>query len=78
MHFLEHGKRLTPKLRRQMVRIVVTEMMEKCRHVGKRHSTDVAKEMVAKYPKSLQDVKKVYCTLLQGDFHCGYAVHIVA
>lgn len=34
-----------------MVRIVVTEMMEKCPHVGKKHSTDVAK-----YSDSLQDV----------------------
>ncbi|XP_034542051.1 uncharacterized protein LOC117815324 isoform X1 [Notolabrus celidotus] len=56
MHSLERGKRPGPKLRRQMVRIVVTEMMKKCPHVGKKHSTDVAKKMVAKYPKSLQDV----------------------
>lgn len=53
---LERGKRPGPKLRRQMVRIVVTEMMEICPHVGKKHSTDVAKKMVAKYPSSLQDV----------------------
>ncbi|KAL2096062.1 hypothetical protein ACEWY4_008210 [Coilia grayii] len=39
-----------------MVQIVVTEMMEKSRHVGKKHSTVVAKKMVAKYPSSLQDV----------------------
>ncbi|KAL6470551.1 hypothetical protein MHYP_G00216700 [Metynnis hypsauchen] len=52
----ERGKRPGPKLRRQMVRIVVTEMMEKCPHVGKKHSTDVAKKMVSKYPKSLQDI----------------------
>ncbi|KAL3991768.1 octopamine receptor beta [Sarotherodon galilaeus] len=45
-----------PKLRRQMVRIVVTEIMEKCPHVGRKHSIDVAKKMVAKYPNSLQDV----------------------
>ncbi|KAF1395647.1 hypothetical protein PFLUV_G00013770 [Perca fluviatilis] len=32
MHSLERGKRPGPKLRRQMVRIVVTEMMEKCPH----------------------------------------------
>ncbi|XP_037554240.1 uncharacterized protein LOC119430829 [Nematolebias whitei] len=56
MQSLERGKRPGPKLRRQMVRIVVTEMMEKCPLVGKKHSTDVAKKMVAKYPKSLQDV----------------------
>ncbi|KAI3362801.1 hypothetical protein L3Q82_001848 [Scortum barcoo] len=55
-HALERGKRPGPKLRRQMVRIVVTEMMEKCPHVGKKHSTDVARKMVAKYPNSLQDV----------------------
>ncbi|KAL7853087.1 hypothetical protein SRHO_G00188720 [Serrasalmus rhombeus] len=56
MQPLERGKRPGPKLRRQMVRIVVTEMMEKCPHVGKKHSTDVAKKMVSKYPKSLQDI----------------------
>ncbi|XP_056455482.1 uncharacterized protein LOC130389639 isoform X2 [Gadus chalcogrammus] len=56
MHYLERGKRPGPKRRRQMVRIVVTEMMEKCPHIGKKHSTDVAKKMVAKYPHSLQDV----------------------
>lgn len=39
-----------------MIRIVVTEMMEKFPHVGKTHSTDVATKMVAKYPSSLQDV----------------------
>ncbi|KAK7922337.1 hypothetical protein WMY93_009239 [Mugilogobius chulae] len=56
MHALERGKRPGPTLRRQMVRIVVTEMVRKCPHVGKKHSTEVAKKMVAKYPKSLQDV----------------------
>lgn len=56
MHSLERGKRPGPKLRRQMVQIVVTEMMKKCPNVGKKHSTDVAKKMVAKYPSSLQDV----------------------
>lgn len=38
------------------MRIVVTEMMEKCPHVGRKHSIDTAKKMVAKYPNSLQDV----------------------
>ncbi|KAG5278164.1 hypothetical protein AALO_G00095900 [Alosa alosa] len=56
MDSLERGKRPGPRLRRQMIRIVVTEMMEKSPHVGKKHSTDVAKKMVAKYPSSLQDV----------------------
>lgn len=56
MQALERGKRPGTKLRRQMVRIVVTEMMQKCPHVGKKHSIDVATKMVAKYPSSLQDV----------------------
>ncbi|XP_070403802.1 uncharacterized protein [Nothobranchius furzeri] len=56
MDSLERGKRPSPKLRRQMIRIVATEMMGKCPHAGKKHSTEVAKKMVAKYPKSLQDV----------------------
>ena len=56
MDSLEREKRPGPKLRRQMVRIVVTEMVEKCPHAGKKHSTDIAKKMVAKYPNSLQDV----------------------
>lgn len=56
MQSFERGQRPGSKLRRQMVRIVVTEMMEKCPNVGKKHSTDVGKKMVAKYPKSLQDV----------------------
>lgn len=39
-----------------MVRIVVTEMMRKSPHVGKKHATIVAKKLVAKYPQALQDV----------------------
>ncbi|TDH05722.1 hypothetical protein EPR50_G00125360 [Perca flavescens] len=38
MHSLERGKRPGPKLRREMVRIVVTEMMEKCPHVETQES----------------------------------------
>ncbi|XP_063054121.1 uncharacterized protein LOC134468409 isoform X2 [Engraulis encrasicolus] len=53
---LERGKRPTPRLRREMVRIVVREMIQKSAQVNKRHTTVVAKKMVAKYPKSLQDV----------------------
>lgn len=39
-----------------MVRIVVREMMQKSSHISKRHTTIVAKKIVATYPKSLQDV----------------------
>lgn len=53
---LERGKRPSPRMRREMVRIVVCEMMRKSSCISKRISTEVAKKMVAKYPKSLQDV----------------------
>ena len=53
---LERGKRPNPRMRREMVRIVVSEMMQNRSCINKRSSTEVAKKMVAKYPKSLQDV----------------------
>ncbi|KAL1246706.1 hypothetical protein QQF64_034363, partial [Cirrhinus molitorella] len=53
---LERGKRPSPQKRREMVRIVVREMMQKSSDISKRHSTIVAKKIVATYPKSLQDV----------------------
>ena len=53
---LERGKRPSPRLRREMVRIVVSDMMRQSSSVSKRNSTDVAKKMVAKYPKSLQGI----------------------
>ncbi|MEQ2202113.1 hypothetical protein XENOCAPTIV_024525 [Xenoophorus captivus] len=56
MQSLERGKRLSPKMRKEMVRIVVSEMMRKSSYLGNRSSTEAAKKMVAKYPKSLQDV----------------------
>ncbi|XP_072572022.1 uncharacterized protein [Paramormyrops kingsleyae] len=56
MQFLERGKRPSPRMRREMVRIVVNEMMQKCSCPNKRNSTEVAKKLVAKYPKSLQDI----------------------
>lgn len=39
-----------------MVQIVVCEMMPKKSCISNKHSTAVAQKMVAKYPKSLQDV----------------------
>ncbi|XP_075884647.1 uncharacterized protein LOC142889856 [Nelusetta ayraudi] len=53
---LERGKRPSPRLRREMVRIIVSDMMRRNSSVSKRNSTDIAKKMVAKYPKSLQDI----------------------
>lgn len=56
MQSLERGKRPSPRMRREMVQIVVSEMMKKSSRISKRNSTEVAKKMVAKYPKSLQDI----------------------
>ncbi|RXN37846.1 Prolyl-tRNA synthetase associated domain-containing 1 [Labeo rohita] len=56
MQFLEREKRPSPRMRREMIRILVNEMMRKCSCPSKRNSTEVAKKLVAKYPKSLQDI----------------------
>ncbi|KAL7880082.1 hypothetical protein SRHO_G00023360 [Serrasalmus rhombeus] len=53
---LERQKRPSPRLRREMIRIVVSEIMKVCSNPTKRNSTEIGKRMVAKYPKSLQDV----------------------
>lgn len=53
---LERGKRPSPRLRREMVQIVVREMMQKKSCISNKHTTAVAQKMVAKYPNSLQDV----------------------
>lgn len=53
---LERGKRPSPSLRKEMVRIVVREMMKVTTSLCKRNAVDVARKLVAKYPKSLQDV----------------------
>ncbi|XP_050923679.1 uncharacterized protein LOC108891394 [Lates calcarifer] len=56
MQCLERGERPNPRLRREMVRIVVTEMMKVCASPSTKASTEVAKKMIAKYPQSLKDV----------------------
>uniref|UniRef100_A0A8C5PWW2 Uncharacterized protein n=1 Tax=Leptobrachium leishanense TaxID=445787 RepID=A0A8C5PWW2_9ANUR len=53
---LERGERPSPRMRREIVRFVVSEMMKKSSCPSKRNSTEVAKKMLAKYPRSLQDV----------------------
>ncbi|CAL8361427.1 unnamed protein product [Arctogadus glacialis] len=53
---LERQKRPSPKLRREMIRIVVSEMIKICKNPTKHNTTEIAKRMVARYPKSLQDV----------------------
>lgn len=39
-----------------MIRIIVKEMMKACASPSRRASTEIAKKLVAMYPKSLQDV----------------------
>ncbi|GAA6096153.1 uncharacterized protein LOC110971785 [Tachysurus ichikawai] len=56
MQALERQKRPIPRLRREMVRIVVAAMLKVCTCPSRMNLTEVAKRMVAKYPKSLQDV----------------------
>lgn len=56
MQCLERGKRPVPSLRREMIRIVVTEMMKVCPSPTMRTSKEIAKKLVLKYPQSLKDV----------------------
>ncbi|XP_055358744.1 uncharacterized protein LOC114841933 [Betta splendens] len=53
---LERGQRPSPRMRREMVRILVREMMQKGPCISRRKCTEVAQKVVAKYPQSLQDV----------------------
>ncbi|XP_047241096.1 uncharacterized protein LOC124880191 isoform X1 [Girardinichthys multiradiatus] len=53
---LERQKRPSAPLRRQMVRIIVSEMMQICKNPTKRNTTEIAERMVSRYPKSLKDV----------------------
>ncbi|XP_035999502.1 uncharacterized protein LOC118564740 isoform X2 [Fundulus heteroclitus] len=56
MQCLQRGKRPKPRFRREMIRIIVKEMMKACASPSKRASTEIAKRLVAMYPNSLQDV----------------------
>lgn len=58
MQSLERGKRPSPRMRNKMVRILVCEMMGITPCPSKRNSTEIAKKVVAKYPKSFQDIIK--------------------
>lgn len=53
---LERQKRPSVRLRREMIRIVVSEMMKSCKNPTKHSTTEIAKRMVARYTKSPQDV----------------------
>ena len=53
---LERKRRPRPRLRREMVRIVVSEMMTMCNSPTKKNTTEIGKRMVSRYPESLRDV----------------------
>ena len=55
MQSLEREKRPSPRMRREMFRIVVCEMTRKSSCFSRRNTSHDAKK-VAKYPKSLQDI----------------------
>lgn len=52
---LDTGKRPSPSERREIIRIVVAEILTVCKKPGKRHITEIARNMVIRYPKSFQD-----------------------
>ncbi|KAM7374650.1 hypothetical protein PAMP_007296 [Pampus punctatissimus] len=56
MQTLERQKRPSARLRREMVRIIVSEVMKICKNPTKSNTTEIAKRMVSRYPKSLEDV----------------------
>ncbi|KAJ8280808.1 hypothetical protein GJAV_G00059270 [Gymnothorax javanicus] len=56
IQILERQKRPSPRLRREMIRVVVSEIVKLCKNPTKRNTTEIGKRMVAKYPQSLQDV----------------------
>ncbi|KAK6494164.1 hypothetical protein HHUSO_G641, partial [Huso huso] len=49
-------ERPSPKQRREMIRLIINEVTGVCKRPSKKHLTDIARRIVAKYPKSLQDV----------------------
>lgn len=52
---LNAEKRPSAAERREIIRIVVAEILTVCQKPGKRHITEIARKMVIRYPKSFQD-----------------------
>ncbi|KAK0134929.1 hypothetical protein N1851_029255 [Merluccius polli] len=53
---LEDGKRPSDSQRREVVRVLVAEILAVCNKPGKRHITEIARKMVLQYPTSFRDV----------------------
>ncbi|KAK6466265.1 hypothetical protein HHUSO_G36549 [Huso huso] len=56
LYKLERQERPSPKQRREMIRLIINEVTGVCKRPSKKHLTDIARRIVAEYPKSLQDV----------------------
>lgn len=52
---LDNEQRPSAAQRREIVRIVVAEVVTVCKKPGKRHITEIARKMVIHYPKSFRD-----------------------
>lgn len=52
---LDTEKRPSAAERREVIRIVVAEILTVCKKPGKRHITEIARKMVIRYPKSFRD-----------------------
>ena len=52
---LDTERRPSAAERREIIRIVVAEITALCKKPGKRHITEIAREMVICYPKSFRD-----------------------
>lgn len=56
LYKLEKQERPYPKQRQAMMRIIINEVTSVCKRPSKKYLTEIARKMVLKYHKSLQDV----------------------
>nr|XP_014352530.1 PREDICTED: uncharacterized protein LOC102345540 isoform X2 [Latimeria chalumnae] len=56
LYIFEKGLRPSGRQRRQMIRIIVSEMLKVCQDPLKKHVDEIAKRMVAQFPRSLCDL----------------------
>ena len=55
MKVLDAEKRPPATERREIIRIVVAEILTVCKKPDKRHKTEIARKMIIRYPKSFRD-----------------------
>ncbi|XP_035528628.1 uncharacterized protein LOC118336147 [Morone saxatilis] len=53
---LDYQERPTARERREMIRIIVGEILSICKKPAKKHLSEVARKMVLAYPKSFKDI----------------------